>query len=63
MDPDDIMVLDGGDEVYIWIGVGSTEEEIEKSTEMAKVKFFSFFNQRILIYIISIPELLALGPN
>lgn len=35
LDVDDIMVLDGGDEIYIWIGDGSTEEEREKSTEMA----------------------------
>lgn len=38
LDPDDIMVLDGGDEVYVWIGNGSTEEEKEKSNEMAKVR-------------------------
>lgn len=37
LDPDDIMVLDGGDEVYVWVGSGSTEEEKEKSNEMAKV--------------------------
>jgi len=36
LDPDDIMVLDGGDEVYVWIGAGSTEEEKAKSNEMAK---------------------------
>ncbi|KAL7025953.1 hypothetical protein ACKWTF_013721 [Chironomus riparius] len=36
LEPDDIMVLDGGDEVYIWIGQGSTEEEKERSLEMAK---------------------------
>lgn len=39
LDSDDIMVLDGGDEVYVWIGAGSTEEEKKKSNEMAKVKF------------------------
>lgn len=37
MDPDDIMVLDGGDEVYVWIGKGSTEEEKARSLDMAKV--------------------------
>jgi gelsolin len=37
LDPDDIMVLDGGDEVYVWIGQGSTDEEKAKSNEMAKV--------------------------
>lgn len=34
---DDIMVLDGGDEVYIWEGQGATAEEKEKSIDMAKV--------------------------
>jgi len=37
MDVDDIMVLDGGDEVYAWIGDGSTEEEKAKSLEMANL--------------------------
>lgn len=34
---DDIMVLDGGDEVYVWEGEGSTQEEKDKSIEMAYV--------------------------
>lgn len=38
LDPDDIMVLDGGDEVYVWVGNGSTAEEKEKSIDMAKVR-------------------------
>ena len=37
LEPDDVMVLDGGDEVYIWVGQGSTEEEKERSLDMAKV--------------------------
>jgi gelsolin len=41
LDPDDIMVLDGGDEVYVWIGKGSTQEEKDKSLEMAMVINFS----------------------
>ncbi|XP_037922768.1 gelsolin isoform X3 [Hermetia illucens] len=36
LDVDDIMVLDGGDEIYVWIGDGSTKEEKEKSIDMAK---------------------------
>lgn len=38
LDPDDIMVLDGGDEVYVWVGNGSTDEEKKKSTDMANVR-------------------------
>lgn len=34
---DDVMVLDGGDEVYIWQGEGATEEEKERSEAMAMV--------------------------
>lgn len=37
MDVDDIMVMDGGDEIYVWEGDGSTEEEKSKSLEMANV--------------------------
>lgn len=37
LDEDDIMVLDGGDEVYVWVGNKSTAEEKEKSIEMARV--------------------------
>uniref|UniRef100_A0A182N393 Gelsolin-like domain-containing protein n=1 Tax=Anopheles dirus TaxID=7168 RepID=A0A182N393_9DIPT len=33
---DDVMVLDGGDEVYCWIGNGATEEERSKSIDMAR---------------------------
>ncbi|GAB0094218.1 Gelsolin [Sergentomyia squamirostris] len=36
LDVDDIMVLDGGDEVYVWEGNGSTDEEKEKAMDMAK---------------------------
>lgn len=37
LDVDDIMILDGGDEIYLWEGIGSTDEEKEKSIEMANV--------------------------
>ncbi|XP_039432535.1 gelsolin, cytoplasmic isoform X1 [Culex pipiens pallens] len=33
---DDVMVLDGGDEIYCWIGNGATDEERAKSIDMAK---------------------------
>lgn len=35
LDQDDVMMLDSGDEIYIWIGKGSTEEERTKSLEIA----------------------------
>lgn len=38
MDADDIMILDGGDEVYVWEGAGSTADEKEKSLEVANVR-------------------------
>uniref|UniRef100_A0A336MYB6 CSON006296 protein n=1 Tax=Culicoides sonorensis TaxID=179676 RepID=A0A336MYB6_CULSO len=34
--PDDCMVLDGGDEVYVWIGKTASPEEKKQSLEMAK---------------------------
>lgn len=37
LDQDDIMVMDGGDEVYVWEGNGATAEEREKAMDMAKV--------------------------
>lgn len=37
LDPDDIMILDGGDEVYVWEGIGSSPEEKEKSLDVANV--------------------------
>lgn len=34
---DDVMVLDGGDEIYVWEGDKCDEEEKTKSVDMAKV--------------------------
>ncbi|XP_049954281.1 gelsolin, cytoplasmic isoform X1 [Schistocerca serialis cubense] len=36
LDEDDIMVLDSGDEIYVWVGSRSTQEEKEKSLKMAE---------------------------
>ncbi|KAF2363520.1 Gelsolin-like domain [Trinorchestia longiramus] len=36
LNEDDVMVLDSGDEVYVWIGKGASDEEKEKSWQMAK---------------------------
>ncbi|XP_031633073.1 gelsolin [Contarinia nasturtii] len=35
LDEDDVMILDGGDEVYVWEGNDSSEEERRKSIEVA----------------------------
>jgi len=37
LDVDDIMILDGGDEIYLWEGQGATDEEKEKSLDMANL--------------------------
>lgn len=37
LNEDDVMVLDSGDEVYVWIGRGSDDQEKEKAFEMAEV--------------------------
>lgn len=39
LDQDDIMVLDGGDEIYVWEGQGSSDEEKEKAVAMAQVYY------------------------
>lgn len=38
LDADDIMVLDGGDEVYVWVGEGATDEERARAEQMAMVR-------------------------
>lgn len=38
LNDDDIMIMDAGDEVYVWIGKGATEREIEKGPVFAEVK-------------------------
>lgn len=34
---DDVMILDSGAEIYVWVGSGADEQEKEKASEMAKV--------------------------
>lgn len=36
LDEDDVMVLDSGDEIYVWVGVKSTEEEHKLGKRMAE---------------------------
>lgn len=37
LNEDDVMVLDSGDEVYVWVGRGSDDQEKEKAFAMAEV--------------------------
>ncbi|KAH8292417.1 hypothetical protein KR054_009491, partial [Drosophila jambulina] len=36
LDSDDVMLLDAGDEIYMWVGSGASEEENAKILDMAK---------------------------
>ena len=49
LNEDDVMVLDSGDEVYVWIGKGASDEEKEKSWAMAKVSSENHQNKVELI--------------
>lgn len=37
LDEDDVMVLDSGDEIYVWVGKQASPEEKELSLKMAEV--------------------------
>lgn len=37
---DDVMILDSGDEIYVWVGTKATSAEKEKAQELAKVQYF-----------------------
>lgn len=39
LDEDDVMILDGGDEIYLWEGKDSEEEERRKSLDVARVRY------------------------
>ncbi|XP_070852368.1 gelsolin isoform X2 [Drosophila suzukii] len=36
LDSDDVMLLDGGDEIYLWVGSGASVDENERILDMAK---------------------------
>lgn len=37
LDVDDVMLLDAGDEIYMWVGSGATADENGRILDMAKV--------------------------
>ena len=37
MREDDVMVLDSGDEIYVWVGQDASPDEKTKALELAKV--------------------------
>jgi gelsolin len=37
MRTDDVMILDSGDEIYVWVGDDASKEEKDKALDMAKV--------------------------
>jgi uncharacterized protein YpmB len=39
------MVLDAGEEIYVWVGKDSSKEEQDKASAMAEVLFFVISNQ------------------
>ena len=47
---DDVMILDSGDEVYVWLGNDSDEQERVESLKLAKVTVFRAFLSTILYY-------------
>ena len=38
---DDVMILDSGDEVYVWLGNDSDEQERKEALKLAKVSYTS----------------------
>ena len=45
---DDVMILDSGDEVYVWLGNDSDEQERVESLKLAKVTVLIAFLSMIL---------------
>lgn len=41
LDDDDVMILDAGDEVYMWEGIDSDEEERRQSLKVAHVRYLN----------------------
>ena len=39
---DDVMILDSGDEVYVWLGNDSDEQERKEALKLAKVSYNLF---------------------
>lgn len=48
MNADDVMILDAGDAVYVWIGDDASSEEKANAYELVKVRILLFFLNFIL---------------
>lgn len=48
---DDVMVLDSGHEIYVWVGIHSTEQEREAGFNMASVNRIDLLNSSITFVI------------
>ena len=58
---DDVMILDSGDEVYVWLGNDSDEQERKEALKLAKVSdnnilghFAQLFLQQIIFKLITL---------
>ena len=41
------MIVDSGDEIYVWVGKTASSAEKEKAQELAKVKAFPIFHHAL----------------